>query len=96
MILRQQRLDLLVITLLPEQTFGWVDAHLVARKRQRHRAAAAVAKLKISAARAFCIFLAQRTVSWDNVFVETSRGINDLNNTAQTKYVDPETMPLSL
>lgn len=31
------------------------------------------------------------TVSWDNVFVETSRGINDLNNTAQTKYVDPET-----
>ena len=31
------------------------------------------------------------TVSWDNVFVETSRGINDLYNTAQTKYIDPET-----
>ena len=49
-----------MIAPLPEQTFGRVDAQLVARKRQRHRAAAAVAKLKISAACAFCIFLAQR------------------------------------
>ena len=31
------------------------------------------------------------TISWDNVFVETGRGINDLNNEAQTKYIDPET-----
>ena len=31
------------------------------------------------------------TISWDNVFVETGRGINDLNNEAQTTYIDPET-----
>ena len=29
------------------------------------------------------------TISWDNVLVETGRGINDLNNEAQTKYIDP-------
>ena len=31
------------------------------------------------------------TISWDNVFVEARRGINDLDNAAQYKYIDPET-----
>ena len=30
-------------------------------------------------------------VSWDNVFVEANRGINDLYNAAQYKYIDPVT-----
>lgn len=34
---------------------------------------------------------ARATVSWDNVFVEKNRGINDLNNAAQQKWIDPET-----
>ena len=34
---------------------------------------------------------ARGTVSWDNIFVETGRGINDLYNTSPTKYIDPET-----
>ncbi len=28
-------------------------------------------------------------VSWDNVFVESGRGINDLNNSPQYKWIDP-------
>lgn len=31
------------------------------------------------------------TVSWDNVFVEFNRGVNDLFNDAQFKWVDPDT-----
>ncbi|GEO03258.1 SusC/RagA family TonB-linked outer membrane protein [Adhaeribacter aerolatus] len=31
------------------------------------------------------------TIAFDNVFVETGRGINDANNTAQEKYIYPET-----
>ncbi|MFT3738170.1 MAG: TonB-dependent receptor [Breznakibacter sp.] len=31
------------------------------------------------------------TISLDNVFVEADRGINDLNNGAQAKYINPET-----
>ncbi|WP_163713581.1 SusC/RagA family TonB-linked outer membrane protein [Mangrovibacterium lignilyticum] len=31
------------------------------------------------------------TVSWDNVFVEYNRGVNDLYNDAQYKWIDPET-----
>lgn len=31
------------------------------------------------------------TVSWDNTFVETRRGINDLYNDAQQKWIDPDT-----
>jgi TonB-linked SusC/RagA family outer membrane protein len=31
------------------------------------------------------------TISWDNVFVEYNRGINDLYNNAQQKWIDPET-----
>lgn len=31
------------------------------------------------------------TVSWDNTFVETDRGINDLYNDAQYKWIDPDT-----
>lgn len=31
------------------------------------------------------------TVAWDNVFVEGSRGINDLYNDSPTKWIDPET-----
>lgn len=31
------------------------------------------------------------TVSWDNTFVENERGVNDLYNSAQYKYVDPTT-----
>ena len=34
---------------------------------------------------------ASAIVSWDNVFVEASRGINDLDHAAQYKYVDPIT-----
>ena len=34
---------------------------------------------------------ASALVSWDNVFVEASRGINDLNHAAQYKYIDPVT-----
>ena len=30
-------------------------------------------------------------VSWDNVFVEASRGVNDLDHAAQYKYIDPVT-----
>ena len=30
---------------------------------------------------------ARGTVSWDNIFVETGRGINDLYNTSPTKYI---------
>ena len=30
-------------------------------------------------------------VSWDNVFVEVNRGINDMNHSTQTKWIDPET-----
>lgn len=31
------------------------------------------------------------TVSWDNTFVEINRGINDLYNDAQQKWIDPDT-----
>lgn len=31
------------------------------------------------------------TVSWDNTFVEHERGINDLYNDAQQKWIDPDT-----
>jgi len=31
------------------------------------------------------------TVSWDNVFVENNRGVNDLFNDAQQKWIDPAT-----
>ena len=34
---------------------------------------------------------ASALVSWDNVFVEANRGINDQNHAAQYKYVDPVT-----
>jgi TonB-linked SusC/RagA family outer membrane protein len=34
---------------------------------------------------------ANAMISWDNVFVEYNRGINDLYNTAQHKYIDPLT-----
>ena len=34
---------------------------------------------------------ARATVSWDNVFVENNRGINDLFNSAQHKWIDPDT-----
>ena len=34
---------------------------------------------------------ASAIVSWDNVFVEASRGIDDLNHAAQYKYIDPVT-----
>ena len=34
---------------------------------------------------------ASALVSWDNVFVERNRGINDLNNPAQYKWVNPKT-----
>ena len=34
---------------------------------------------------------ASALVSWDNVFVEASRGIDDLNHAAQYKYIDPIT-----
>lgn len=34
---------------------------------------------------------ASAMVSWDNVFVETGRGINDLYHSAQTKWINPDT-----
>ncbi len=34
---------------------------------------------------------ATATVSWDNVFVEDKRGVNDLNNSAQYKWISPTT-----
>ena len=34
---------------------------------------------------------ASAIVSWDNVFVEASRGVNDLDHAAQYKYIDPIT-----
>ena len=34
---------------------------------------------------------ASAIVSWDNVFVEANRGVNDLNHAAQYKYIDPVT-----
>ena len=34
---------------------------------------------------------ASALVSWDNVFVEASRGVNDLDHAAQYKYIDPVT-----
>lgn len=34
---------------------------------------------------------ARATISWDNEFVENNRGINDLNNDSQSKWIDPET-----
>ena len=34
---------------------------------------------------------ARATISWDNVFVETGRGINDLYNASQQKWIDPNT-----
>lgn len=34
---------------------------------------------------------ARAMISWDNVFVEFNRGINDLYNSAQGKWIDPET-----
>ena len=34
---------------------------------------------------------ARATVSWDNIFVENNRGINDLFNSAQRKWIDPDT-----
>lgn len=34
---------------------------------------------------------ASAIVSWDNVFVEASRGVNDLDHAAQYKYIDPVT-----
>lgn len=34
---------------------------------------------------------ASALVSWDNVFVEANRGIDDLNHAAQYKYIDPIT-----
>ena len=33
---------------------------------------------------------ARAMISWDNVFVETSRGINDNNNSSQVMWVNPE------
>ncbi len=34
---------------------------------------------------------ANAMIAWDNTFVETNRGINDLYNSAQHKYIDPLT-----
>ncbi len=34
---------------------------------------------------------ARGTVSWDNVFVEGGRGLNDEYNSVQEKYIDPDT-----
>lgn len=34
---------------------------------------------------------ARGTVAWDNIFVEFERGIDDTNNSAQSKWIDPET-----
>lgn len=38
---------------------------------------------------------ASALVSWDNVFVETGRGINDLNHAAQKKWINPDTGEVS-
>ena len=35
--------------------------------------------------------MARATISWDNEFVENNRGINDLYNDSQSKWIDPET-----
>lgn len=35
--------------------------------------------------------VARATIAWDNSFVEFERGINDLYNDAQGKWIDPET-----
>lgn len=35
--------------------------------------------------------VARATISWDNIFVERDRGVNDLNNGALRKWIDPET-----
>ncbi len=34
---------------------------------------------------------ARGTISWDNAFVEFNRGVNDLYNDAQQKWIDPDT-----
>lgn len=34
---------------------------------------------------------ARATISWDNIFVENNRGINDLNHAGQRKWIDPDT-----
>jgi TonB-linked SusC/RagA family outer membrane protein len=34
---------------------------------------------------------ASATVSWDNVFVEVNRGVNDMNHSYQQKWIDPDT-----
>lgn len=34
---------------------------------------------------------ASATISWDNVFVEAGRGINDLNHATQYKWINPDT-----
>lgn len=34
---------------------------------------------------------ARAMVSWDNVFVEINRGVNDLYNNTVNKWIDPET-----
>lgn len=34
---------------------------------------------------------ARATIAWDNNFIENNRGINDLNNGAQSKWIDPQT-----
>ncbi|GAF04884.1 SusC/RagA family TonB-linked outer membrane protein [Saccharicrinis fermentans] len=34
---------------------------------------------------------AKGTISWDNNFVEYKRGVNDLYNDSQSKYIDPQT-----
>ena len=39
---------------------------------------------------------ARGTVSWDNIFMESGRGINDLYNASPTKYIDPETGKVTL
>ena len=38
---------------------------------------------------------ASAMISWDNVFVESGRGVNDLNHGTQTKWIDPETGEVS-
>lgn len=38
---------------------------------------------------------ASAMISWDNVFVETGRGINDLYHSAQTKWINPDTGEIS-
>lgn len=35
--------------------------------------------------------IARGTIAWDNSFMENERGINDLYNSAQGKWIDPET-----